>query len=475
MDKIKIIFVCLFVCLSLQAQKKHYVKPNGFVSTTTSSWSRSSNDLQGVIDIASPGDIVYVAAGVYNGGFLMKDGVSVKGGYTANPDDPDERFDPTQTDDLKKQSILDGTHTQRVVTQFLPFVHPTVWDGFVIRNGKPSDNLEGSIIYAADGSSEIAGILYKYDPEEKQGMMVSREEVKIQWGGYREVLPELPVVADGVEAASDLNSTSEAIVESLQENSLDFSESDLQYNGNYAAYWCDTLTFCGYSDWCLPSSGEFREIFEAGINTQLKGLDKNLTAVYWTASQVGDALAWTYSFNKNDFHPSLKYVKHAVMAVHAVDISDSEPSLQSAGGGVFLLANGILQNSIVTGNSSSFRGGGVYVGGGGALQDCIVEGNQAPEGPQVYYEWPVQISETPVMQVFRVFPTFSRAGESVMLEIYAPFTNANYRIHDLSGKYIRGGEVKGSQTVLSLSALKGNYIVTIQLDNTSYNQKIIIY
>ena len=165
------------------AQKKHYVKPGGTLSGL--SWDWASGNLQATLDKAVAGDIIYVATGTYSGGFVMKEGVTVLGGYTANPNNPTERYLLMETDDPAKQSILDGGGSQRVITQLAPFSTPTVWEGFVIQNGNPSVTFEkGSVIYSKNGENKIIGVLYKLDETSGEGMIIGREEIRKSWGGY---------------------------------------------------------------------------------------------------------------------------------------------------------------------------------------------------------------------------------------------------------------------------------------------------
>jgi hypothetical protein len=332
---INILFLVL--AFSSFAQKKYYVKPDGAPSLPGTSWGWASNNLQAVVDKAVSGDIVYVAVGTYSGGFVMKEGVTVLGGYTANSANITERYNLMETTDPAKQSILDGGGVQRVLTQVAPFSVPTQWEGFVIQNGKPAVEFKkGSVIYSSNGGNQIVGVLYKYDPASKSGMIISREEIRTQWGGYGTQPANLSVQVTADEAKKDVSGLagSEKIRAALGEHSADWLQETT--NGNYAAYWCDTLNTGGYTDWYLPAAGELQEVQEAGILSAMKNVGKDVLNGYWTSSQVGNTLAWAYYFGGNGhFHPALKYIYYMVSAVHPFRTSGEPDGIYVAGGGVF--------------------------------------------------------------------------------------------------------------------------------------------
>jgi hypothetical protein len=477
MKRIVISIALIAITIACLAQKKYYVKPDGIPGINGISWDWASNDLQAVVNKASSGDIVYVAVGTYSGGFVMKEGVTVQGGYTANSNNPTERYNVLETDDPAKQSILDGGGTQRVLTQYAPFSVSTTWEGFVIQNGNPSVTFQtGSVIYSKEGINKIAGILYKYNAESGEGMMVGSEEIRKQWGGYEQELTELPIAPTAENAKNDVSglSNSEKIVSVLDTHSIDFSREDYPSNGNYAAYWCDTLTTGGYVDWYLPSSGELQEVYEANVLLLMKSIGKDVFNGYWTSSHVGNTLAWAYYFGKGHCHPALKYVQHTVAAVHPFVFSGTPDGIYVAGGGVFLGSNGILENCIVKNNTSTYRGGGVYVGGGGQLINCIVEGNEAPEGKEIYYEWPLGIHSAGTgNNAVRVYPNPVKAGETISVD-WKSTGLVNYQLLDASGSIVKRGTWQAEENELTAPAQKGIYILLLHSENKNYKSKIII-
>ncbi|MDR1436604.1 MAG: T9SS type A sorting domain-containing protein [Candidatus Symbiothrix sp.] len=458
--------------------RNYYVKTDGNPALTGTSWNWASDNLQAMIEKASEGDVVYVAAGVYYGGFYMKEGVTVRGGYTANPDAPEERHELMQTSDPAKQSILDGGKTQRVLTQLLPFASPTVWDGFVIQNGKPSAEFKtGSLIYSQTGNHEITGILYQYDAEARKGMMIGTEEMKTQWGGYGRELSGLPPVTDRESAGNDFSgaANTRTIRTTLGDQSPDFGNENNAFSGNYAAYWCDTLTAGGYTDWYLPSAGEWKEIYDAGLRATLKKTGKNIDYPYWSSSHAGNTLAWAFCFGDAYYHPALKYVSYTVTAVHAFETPENPDGIYFAGGGAFLKNNGILENCIIKNNESASLGGGVYVGRGGKLINCTVTGNEAPEGKEIYYEPVLSLEQIEDGQTLRIFPNPVRQGETVrIVRDASPEIPLNYHWANLQGAAIMKGTLKTGENAIAVPNQKGIFILKIHSENKHYRSKIIV-
>lgn len=466
-----LIFFCFLTVFYCQA-KNYYVKTTGNPALPGSSWGWASNDLQAIINKASAGDVVFVAAGKYYGGFSMKEGVNVQGGYTANNSNFTERYEMTDADD-SHYSILDGQGTQRVLMQLVPFSTATVWEGFVIQNGKPATAFKaGSIIYSQNGDNKIIGVLYQYDTEIGIGKMIGTKDIRKQWGGYENKIDELTPLIDRTSAKANVTGTenSAKIFNVLGQSSVDFFTVDYSGNGNYAAYWCDTLTTGGYSDWYLPTPGELQKVYEANIQTILKSVGTDLKYPCWASGQVGSTLAWAYCFGNGYCHPALKYTINTVSAVHTFTESEAPNGIYFAGGGAFLYTNGILRNCLITNNSSSSKGGGVYCWGGQII-NCRVEGNNAPEGKEIYYETAMGIGETGA-QSFDVYPNPVQ-GDNELHIGYPTIETFHLRIINTSGKTVGAGRINVGETLLA-PLQKGIYMLYLQSDKTHVTKKLII-
>ncbi len=117
-----------------------------------SSWNEASPDLGWVLATAeinynlyhNPVE-VWVASGTWFGGFVIKEGVNVFGGFAGN--EPAD-YDIRQRDLSAHATILDGQNSQTVLTQLSDFTFDTaIWDGFTIRNGRTSGSGGGLLVH----------------------------------------------------------------------------------------------------------------------------------------------------------------------------------------------------------------------------------------------------------------------------------------------------------------------------------------
>lgn len=111
---------------------------------------KASADLQAAINAASSGDTLLVQAGTYTGNFIMKEGVTLIGGWNA--------LFNVQTE---YGSILDANNSGRVLEQQSRFSTLTEWSGFTLQHGN-----------AGDGAGALlreGGRLFKCKITENQG------------------------------------------------------------------------------------------------------------------------------------------------------------------------------------------------------------------------------------------------------------------------------------------------------------------
>ena len=377
--------------VSGQAAKVYYVQVSGSnTANDATTWATACNDLQAVIDYASSGDSVFVAAGVYKGGFKMKEGVQVYGGFKGTEQYTNDRTNKIDLTEIGNCSVLDGGDSVRVLTQLTPFTTETVWDGFVIRNGRASA-YNGAVVFSVDGKAP-AGVIYRWDKDSQSGYMVGLEEVEKKWGGFGTDILELKNLT-------------------LEEAQKDFSGAGNTSNivkrlgaDDYAAKWCSELTSGGFTDWYLPAAGELYEIYTkknivfetikwAGLtafnpnNTFLSSSESN--EGYYTGNNyvygiiLGDA-------NSSLSEAAIKISDYYVRAVHAFNSFSSLNNLVFAGGGALLQANGVLRRSVVSDNKAIGKGGGIYINGGESssdksqVQGCLIIGNKSGRGSGVY-------------------------------------------------------------------------------------------
>jgi hypothetical protein len=424
--------IALFIAISASASN-YYVKPAGADANGGANWSLAKKSLQNTINAAAEGDSIFVAAGVYSGGFMMREGITVMGGYTANTAKPRERILPADAANDAQLSILDGGNTQRALTQLVDFATPTVWDGFVIRNGNPANReiAAGYLVYAKDGAS-IVGVVYAYNATSGNGKMLSVQGIQSSWGGYQTEFSELPCRRV---AAADMNGAenTEIIVEKFGETNPDF-KNDYKPNGNYAANWCKKLSAGGFSDWYLPSAGEWQEVFaqKNAIYNVLLATSVKLTNGCWTSNHAGDLLAWAFYLENGKPFPVLKHLEKNVCAIHSFQKSELT-EITPAEGSVLLQNNGELKN-------------------------CLVD------GASVTYNELGNVSTN-----FEVFPNPVRQNETITVKTENEI--GHLQVTDISGKIIFSKRITGNETSI-VAPNPGVYVLRLENGKTC---KVVVY
>lgn len=132
-----------------------YVKEGGVGTRIGNNWENATGSVQDAVKIAAVNRAkVWVAAGTYYGddpssssAFIMKEGVSVYGGFAGN--EP-PTYSLAERDFTQHVSILDGQEQQRVLFQSHDFdeADSVVWDGFTIQNGRTFDDGAGVVMRA---------------------------------------------------------------------------------------------------------------------------------------------------------------------------------------------------------------------------------------------------------------------------------------------------------------------------------------
>ena len=349
MIKKRNLLVILFslIAVSFLSAKNYYVKPVSSGQGSGISWAHASNNLQDMINNASAGDTICVAAGTYYGGFTLKDGVCMGGGFDGTERSFIDRQFPGSGQNL---TILDGGNKQRVLTQEKDFSSRTVISGFVIQNGYALsgagaclfnntvleaciirhniggnanigdyiESLGGVVFYASEGKAHILAV-EEYGKNFQSSVVGLKSYYKLEnalqdWDGKK---------------------NTEALVQSRAAKALS------EYK---------PVTSAGtISDWYIPSIGEWSTLLspdtlsgtlsETGVlvNETLK--KNNKTPIegnrYWSstaASTTGLGELWYVNFASNSINKihSLQYNK--LRGVRRVDAN----TIKGMGGGLYL-------------------------------------------------------------------------------------------------------------------------------------------
>lgn len=126
------IALLLILVSTWASARRIYVSASAADFGEGSSWQTAMNDLTSALMSSQKGDTIWVAKGIYEGGFIMKEGVTVIGGFQEGENDLSQRTLPRFS---TEQSILSGAGKYRVIEQTIDFQTPTKWDGFVITGG----------------------------------------------------------------------------------------------------------------------------------------------------------------------------------------------------------------------------------------------------------------------------------------------------------------------------------------------------
>ena len=434
MKKIHIASIFFLITITVSATNYH-VKPTGLDSNNGSNWNLARQSLQNMMNNAVAGDTIFVAAGVYYGGFMMREGITVMGGYTANTTKPRERILPADATNNSQISILDGGNTQRTLTQLVNFETQTVWDGFVIRNGNPTNReiTAGYLVYAKNGE-RIVAVVYEYNSATETGKMMSIEEIQSSWGGYQTKFSELPCLGSPADDMNGANHT-DMIVEKFGKTNPDFKD-NYTPNGNYAAHWCKELSAGGFSGWYLPAAGEWQEIFKqkTAISNVMIASSRKVANGYWTSNHAGELSAWIFYLENGKSVPVLKYIEKNVRAIRSFQKNELT-AITPVEGCVLLQNNGILKNCLVD----------------GMIVNYIETGNTSTEN-------------------LEIFPNPVKHNEAITVKTENEI--GNLQLIDISGKIILSKKITENETTIVVPAISGMYVLRLENGKTS---KIVVY
>ncbi len=178
-----ILMFCVAATLSASAAA-WYVRIDGEDGEDGKSWDTAQKTIRLGIDNCRPGDTLFVEAGIYHEGIILKDGVTIIGGCTAF-----EPFD-RRTRSHSAKTILDGKGLgTRLVTTETDCVLPTLIEDFILQNARHDLQggaawLRGTIrmrycIVRGCSGLQCGGVLIKGDLPEASALGAKLEECLI--------------------------------------------------------------------------------------------------------------------------------------------------------------------------------------------------------------------------------------------------------------------------------------------------------
>ncbi len=162
-----------------------------FFTTTTTTTTTDILGLRHAIDIASTAHEadnnthdVYVGAGKYTDNITFAEGVNVLGGFprTGNPGENERNISNTTEGFM---TIIDGNQTGRVLTQAEDFADDskTMFEGFVIQNGRSSGTNYGAGIYLRRNGIIKNCLIHSNEFEPTDASLAGGGGIYISYGG----------------------------------------------------------------------------------------------------------------------------------------------------------------------------------------------------------------------------------------------------------------------------------------------------
>lgn len=363
----------VFICVSSgNAAVKRYVKPNVSVTPNGLSWANAMGDLQQTINISTAGDTIWVAAGNYTGGFTLKQGVQIYGGFAGMESFLSERKLPGTGENL---TVLDGKKTQRVVNQVAAFTVPTVLDGFVIQNGlAPSgagvsmnnNSILRRCIVHDNCASEIkvgdyiptqGGVVVRIDKSGGNAYVVAtRNQGQTYQSGSGSLIAKNVLNS----ALLDMSGQSNTKLMTDSRAAKSVTEYVAEAPGNR------------FTDWYIPSAGEWGILisggpFMGGRSEICNTVEQTLTAN--NKQTFGKDKYWTSTPDTITNYPEMWYANFGTMSLNYMSALQSNR------------LRGMRSFALNTGFGT---GGGIYALSGALIEGCLVYNNTASEGSGVY-------------------------------------------------------------------------------------------
>ena len=443
-----LLFATLCFCsLGVFAGQRYYVAPESRGDGSGLSWDDASDRLYSIIEDAQPGDIIYVAQGRYYGGFTVKNGVTVLGGYTVGDDAPESRVLPEENTD--RGSILDGCNKYRVITQTSALDTPAIFDGFVIENGSATSGA-GALIM--DGCT-LKNCL------------------------VRNCASGLPAVGEYIDKAKGVVIGADKTSNTIDVVSTTFASKLCQYER--AQYFAGNANTPGNARWRIPTAEDMRamlsypanEIIGSALKTN--GCKDFGTSKIWTATETESAgLEGRYvaDLRTGELMPMNRWQYCRVLPAG----SYTESVGRTVGGGIKASGKAAISNCTVTGNKATL-GSGIHARNGVYIYNTTVHGNVSDN--QLNTDDSVIIEEETGINGINADSSISPIAGNIVaagsdIEITSPgFTS--YAIHSVSGQLIDAGSI-GENGAVTAPQARGMYMLSLSDSNRTSTVKIIV-
>lgn len=430
----KLLFATLCFCgLWAHAGQCYYVAPESRGDGSGLSWDDASDKLYSILEEAAPGDTIFVAVGRYCGGFFVKSGVTVLGGYTVGDDSAADRVMPGADSD--KGSILDGCGKYRVLTQTAALDAPAKFDGFVLENG---------IATSGAGAMIMAGC--------------TLENCVV-----RNCSSGLPGVGEYVDAAKGVVIGIDKSTNNVDVISTTFASELRQYER--ALQQAASANPQGSARWRIPTSDDAEkmlaypdyDLISASLTEH--GCKDFMTSKIWTSTVAESAGLEGHSvvnLQTREIKPMNNWQYYRIL--HAGSYTATKG--RSLGGGIKATDNAVIRNCVVTRNEATL-GSGIYARNGVHITNTQVYGNNS-ETSQLNTDDSVVVDNDPETGIDnipadRVLNNVVAAGSKI--ELTTSDFDA-YIIYSISGQVIDAGSIDESG-IINAPQAKGIYMLSL--------------
>lgn len=465
MKRLFLTALCSLFILTLMAQQVRYVK----TSAESTLWSNQPqslvfSDLQAAINASSSGDQVWVAAGIYypisgidgNTGrflsFLMKDGVSVYGGFAGTEVTLNQRTKASEAPwDYTNQTILSGNYNKNgdstdnsyhvVWFGTTDFSDTTFLEGFTIQHGFADGaadfNQKGGGAFLTR-KSVIENCVVRYNVALYGGGIFSRNNARIKGCLFQH---NKTWRQNGFGGAISCNSSAQIIENSQFENNIAAKDGGAIYGGinaeviqcyfannealqNGGAVWAMTgqkTTECTFFENKAINGGALYTNYNNNMVSSsifLANEAENGGAIYLASGKVGHKVYNTLiAHNEAEVAGGL-WSGSELLLVHSTIVKNKS----FVAGGISGTSSDIIYNAIIWGNSA---GSYPQIAGDANISYTAIEGLVNPQQNNI--SLPEQTNDS----VYFLNPTIF-IGKPLIAQEYANLAQANYEISGLS-------------------------------------------
>ncbi|MCK5851812.1 hypothetical protein KAH27_02175 [bacterium] len=304
----------------------HFVSTNGTSISPYTSWETAATNIQDAVDIAVPGEEIFVTNGVYQSGGALTPGFTLMNRVMI------DKAVAVHSINGPENTIIEGGYSS--ITRCVYLTNGAVLSGFILRYGNTTTNNDGNFFYERSGG----GVLLDH------GGLVSNCFIRYNsaisgWGGG------VFCYSGGIVVNCDINDNFAVNVGgACCEEGGEIINSKIYNNTAGVFIGGVSCNNGGIIDGCIISN-----------NTVV---DANIGGGICSGGGV---------------------IKNSIITGHSVVMTEF-----STAGGLEIGHGGTAEWCRITDNISREKGAGVYLESGGVMRHCFIKGNSSKEGAGVY-------------------------------------------------------------------------------------------